>query len=114
MNIEAIDRQLADIQPNIDALIERKRILECHKRGLQSLEFIRANNITRNDVEMSSPGDGKPWFGDIWKFGKWLKTNSKKRFCEWNGGIYFTAEIIAERMSEIAPGRVEDLPKEPA
>lgn len=106
---------LSEVRQEIEAIKEKLRPLFARMDELSRLEkdiesklWIEANKVTRDQVEMSS-GDDKPTFGDVYTFGNWLKLNSKKRFCEWNERIYFSAEIIRGRMCD-SPGRVSELP----
>lgn len=94
----------AEIQPLADSLQKLKR----QKREVDSRDFIAANRITREDVEMSS-GDKKPWFGTVWLFGEWLAGNSKKVWAEWNGRIYHAADLVNGRKPDM-PGETDHLP----
>ena len=108
MTIEQVKRELADIADKMKPLAARAEVLNRERRRLQSIAFIEANGVRKDDVEMSS-GNGKPWFGTVWEFATWLKTNSTKRFCEWNESIYFTAEIVRGRMDQEAPATIREL-----
>jgi len=113
MSIQAIEAELQSIDDQMRPLRARAATLKNELRRLRSLAFIEANNVTIDDVELSS-GDGKPWFGHINSFAAWLRQNSTRRFCEWNGQLYFTAEIIARRMDPNAMGRMAELNDTPA
>ena len=100
-----IDRLNAQIEP-----IARERdILEREESDALSREFIAANEITLDCIEMSR-GDGKPYFGTVWKFGKWLYRNSKKPWAEWNGLIYSTMDLINGSMPK-TNGKISTLEK---
>ncbi len=74
----------------------------------ESRQFIEANTITREDVQMSS-GDEMPWHGSAWEFAEWMRANKvTKKWCEWNGIIYHVSDILNSRMSS-TPGRTEHL-----
>ena len=106
--IEAIDLQLAEISEQLKPLLLRKEVLEQERRELASRAFIEANAITKDDVESSS-GDGKPWFGTVGEFIKWLRVQEKqRRFAEWNGTIYFTSDLLSGRMPDM-PASISDL-----
>ena len=108
--IVQIERELKQIQLQIDPLAERSDRLNREIQRLRSLEFITLNHVRKEDIEMSI-GDGKPWFNTIWDFAEWLKLNSTKRFCEWNERIYFMAQIINGSMSHgETPGTIRELP----
>lgn len=109
MTLHQIARELASVEAELRPLLSRKESLEREERRLRSQAFIDANGVTRWNIEMSS-GDDKPRFQMITGFADWMrKANCQKRFCEWNGFIYFTAEVLAGRLDRDAPGRVEDL-----
>ena len=109
MTVEEVELELADIAEQMRPLRKRSADLQRELRRLRSKAFISANRVERDDVEMSS-GDGKPWFGTVFEFAKWMKANkTTKRFCEWNETIYFTAEIIAGRMDPDASATINEL-----
>jgi len=104
-------RQIEEIEAAIRPLAAKLEILRRHKRDADSREFIAVNRIDRQDVEMSS-GDGKPFFGDSYAFGNWLRSHGcKKRWAEWNGRIYHASDLMIGRMGE-SPGCVEHLPND--
>lgn len=109
MTIEAIDNELARIESQVKPLLATMDALRRQRRELASKAFITANGITKADVELSS-GDGKPWFGMVQEFVKWLKTQSShKRFAEWNETIYFTTDLLAGRMPLDMPATIREL-----
>jgi len=108
MTLAQIEAEIEQIAGQMKPLIARTEALNRERRRLKSVAFIEANSVRIEDVEMSS-GDGKPWFGTAWEFGKWLKANSDKRFCEWNETIYFTAELAEGRMDSKASGTISEL-----
>lgn len=104
----SLAREIAALEAEIQPLADRLQKLKRQKREVDSRDFIAANRITREDVEMSS-GDKKPWFGTAWEFGKWIAANSKKRWAEWNGRIYHAADLVNGRMPDM-PGETDHLP----
>ncbi len=112
--IEQIERELANIEEQRLQLTRRSCDLTQEHSRLRSKAFIAANGICREDVQMMD-ADDVPWLPHVLAFAEWLRANSTKRFCEWCGVIYFTAEIMniqtfRDRMPRDAPGRIEDLP----
>jgi hypothetical protein len=106
--IENIDRELAKIDAAAEPLRRRRADLEREKRMLLSQQFLDANEITMDDVELSS-GDGKPWFGHVKSFVDWMKEHgTTKRFAEWNTVIYFTQDLLAGRMPSM-PATIDHL-----
>lgn len=104
-----LQRQIYEVEAAIAPLQDRLCRLMGQKRKADSIAFIAANRITRDDVEMSD-GKDKPWFGDVWTFAKWIKANRPdKLWAEWNGSIYHAADLIAGRMPDM-PGCTDDLP----
>lgn len=108
MTYAEIQSEISAIDSTMKPLKDRRRQLIEDATRLKSLAWIDANGVKLEDVELSD-GDGKPWFGDINTFAEWLKANSKKRFCEWNTGVFFTSDIIAGRMDWANCGRLEHL-----
>jgi hypothetical protein len=104
----SLARQIAALETELKPLLDRMATLRRKEREALSREFIAANQITREDVEMSS-GHGKPWFGTVYEFGKWLARQSGKVWAEWNGRIYHAADLANGRMPDM-PGEVDHLP----
>jgi len=73
---------------------EKSRIQNTIDKRRSSIVFIKENNITKSNTEHSDTEDGL-WFGHFSKFGEWLENNSKKKWCEWNGVIYLTSDIVS-------------------
>jgi len=100
--IKTVERELAPLE-------RRMQFLETERRRLESKRFIEVNGVTKDNLQISR-GDGIPHFGEVNDFIKWLKeTKCKKRFCEWNGSILFTAELIIGSCCLVSAGRVQDL-----
>lgn len=108
MTLKEVEAELRFIAEQMKPLMKRSSELNRERRRLKSIAFIEANGVRREDVEMSS-SDDKPWFGNIMQFGEWLKSNSNKRFCEWNEMIYFTVEVVNGRMDPDAAGTIREL-----
>lgn len=70
-------REITALETQLKPLLDRMATLHQKERDLLFREFIAANRIIRENVEMSS-GDGKEWFGNAYEFGKWIAANSKK------------------------------------
>jgi hypothetical protein len=100
--------EIATLEIQLKPLLDRMATLRRKERDALSREFIAANRITREDVEMSS-GDGKEWFGTAYDFGKWIAANSEKLWAEWNGRIYHAADLVNGRMPYM-PSEVDHLP----
>ncbi len=107
MTIAELEDQVASTQAQIAPLASRLEQLNRQLREAKSRQFISANNITKEDVEMSS-GDGKPWFGIVTDFEDWLRDNSSKRWAEWNGRIYNASDLIRHKMPD-SPGETRHL-----
>ena len=109
--LEELNQQIVNLDETIAKLSHQRMTLQNQKQTIQSIRWIEANNVKKSDVEKSD-GVGKPYFFHIAKFSDWLiaqGNENTKRFCEWNGVIYFTSEIIAGRMMPNQPGRYCDL-----
>jgi hypothetical protein len=104
-----IQAEIRKLNEQIEPLQRARDELKREESEVLSREFIAANNITLDDIEMSN-GEEKPWFGHAYAFGEWLKTNSKKPWAEWNGGIYHAADLINKHMRQ-TNGMVSTLEK---
>ena len=99
-----IDATKQALQP----LLAKLETLNRRREKLESLAFIAAKKITRDDIQMSS-GDGMPWHGTAWDFGRWMRTHAcTKLWAEWNGRIYRAADLMAGRLPDM-PARVDDI-----
>lgn len=102
---QEIEKLRAELAPKEIAM----RRLERDYRDALSREFISANGITADQVELSS-GESKPYFGHIREFIKWLIwQRPRKRWAEWNGTLYRVSDLIANNWSE-SPARVHHVP----
>ena len=109
---ESLEHELADVKQQIKPLRARQIKLESQLRKVHSLEFIRVNQITLADVELSR-GERKPWFAYAIHFGDWMRHNGcTKRFCEWCGVLTQTSDLMAGRCVP-TPGNLEDVKDEP-
>ena len=102
---------IAEVDEEMRPLLEMKASLSRQLMKAESEDFIRANKITKSNVQHCD-GDDLPRFGIIYKFGEWCEKFSDKPWCCWNGALYQTSEIIRGRIARDAPGRYEDLPTE--
>lgn len=106
---QEIQEEISKIDVKIRPWADRRDELERDLRKVKSANFITAFGITLDNIEMSK-GTSKPFFHHVYRFGVWLKeVECQKEFCEWNGRIYFTAEVIGGHLDPNATGRVEDL-----
>lgn len=109
MTIQEIQSELRSIDAQIDPLVRRKNQLLNNLRTLRSLAWIEANGVRLKDVQLSS-GDGIPWHGTIDAFREWLASRiKKKRFCEWNGRLFVTSDVVAGSFDMNGPGQLCDL-----
>jgi len=107
--LEAVEAELAATKAQLDPLIERRMVLFRRRDKLRSVAFIQANDITLDEVERSD-GPGKPFFQTLLAFRDWMRKNvTNRRWFEWNGTIYSTAELLADRVDWNSPGRIEDV-----
>lgn len=90
--IKFVDELLEPLNRKRGALVSD--FWECKSR-----DFIAANGITLSDVE-AVEGPGKPWFGEIKEFRKWLEENSERPWCEFNGMIFSRADVISGKMTK--------------
>lgn len=108
MNIQDTELQIEELNFKLEPLIRKKQELNRRLRQLKSIDYIDSKGIKKDDVE-SCTGDDRPWFGTITSFTNWLKMNSTKKYCDWNGWIYEISELIEGRMDQNPLGMCEDL-----
>ena len=108
MEIIEIEDALLALNESISPLLAEKSRLNRLLSNAKSVKFISDNHITKSDVQRCDD-EGMQYFGRVDTFGKWLKSNSTKDWCCWNGSLYKTSEIIQGRMARTADGRYEDL-----
>ena len=101
--IEKLDIQLKDLDSQVEKLMNKKRRIQSTINKEKSLIFIKENNITKENTQCCDVEDG-PYFGHISKFAKWLKKNSNKKWCEWNGSIFLTSDVVNDKY-EYTDGR---------
>ena len=108
MTIETLEKEIEDLELKMQPLRSLKAKRERQLNTEKSKKFIADNSITKSKVQRSD-GDGVPYHGDVYNFGKWMVTNSTKAWCCWNGRLYESQEIVAGRMARDAIGMYEDL-----
>jgi len=105
-------RKIFIIEQQVNPLLANLNLLKLQHRDALSREFIAANRITLADVEMSD--DASDEFGNFFatpcRFGKWVAKNTTKKWTEWHGRIYHTADLAANKMPDM-PGLIQHLPK---
>ena len=106
-NSTEIEKEIADLQKQLRDPLARLNFLSKELSDAKSHEYIKANNIKRDDVQFSS-GNDMPWFGDVWTFATWCRSNSEKNWAEWNHRIYRMSDLLEGRRPE-SPARVEHL-----
>lgn len=108
--LSELQKEIETVRSRIEPLSAELTSLLKQKRHARSVEFITANKIVEDDVELSD-GEGKPWFGNVWAFANWMKlTQSSKRWAEWNGIIYYASDLLNGKFPNDMPGMVSDLP----
>jgi len=109
MTLEDCLHEIRILDDRLAPLEKRMSFLEGERCRLESLRFIEVNGVTEDNLQRLR-GDGIPFFDEVDDFIKWLKeTKCEKRFCEWNGSILFTAELITGLGRLVSSGRVQDL-----
>jgi len=104
-SIEEIERQIQETKEKVSPLLAKMQRLQMELSGEKSRNWIKLHSVTRNKVE-SPPSD----IYSLDQFGKWLKKHSSKQFCEWNGVILNTSEVILNRVNwNDCHGRYADL-----
>lgn len=109
--IEDVEAEMRDVELQLAPLNKRMEQLYRERERLRSLRWIEANGVRRDDVYFSSD----PEFLGIMVFDSMAATIRRitgrwKRFVEWNGVLYHTAEVIDGNLVRDAPGRAKDLP----
>ncbi len=107
MNIQEIETEIKTVEAEIAPLSANLVQLRRELSRLKSKEFIRVNEIKKEDVE-SPDGEDRPWFGDAYSFGKWMRKNSTRPWCSWNGILVRSSDLKNGDFRQTA-GLVEDL-----
>lgn len=95
--IEVIENCILELTNQRDALIR-------HKEEQESKEWISINNITLEDIERP---EFQHWHISL--FIEFLKGKDNcKKFCEWNGRIYYTNDVI-QNIHVMTPGLFKDV-----
>lgn len=108
MNIDKLTQELEETKSEINILMRKQSSIAGQIAVLKSQKFIFENSITRYQVQCSEGGN-IPFFNTIYQFGHWLRDNSNKPWCCFNGTLYKSQEIIEGRMDRNAVGRYKDL-----
>ena len=108
MKSDDIKLKLDEIGEQLKPLLFLQNRLKRDLAKALSIEFIKVNCLTK-DVVQSSNGNDIPWFGYVGTFADWLRSNSTLTWCEWNGTLYRTIDILSGRMPVDAPGKYDDL-----
>jgi len=108
MNREA---ELEQVRTQISALkVQELTILESIRHDI-AMEWIKANDVTIDQVHRSDLPVGGTMFMVSDDFVKWVESLPvQKRFCEWNYDIYFKDDLKARRW-EAAKAKLKDLQK---
>lgn len=91
-----IEHDIENTRIQIQPLMNQQGRLNKELREAKSEEFIRANDVTIDDIEMSDSNGA--YFGTIWEFTDEVLRKSTKRFAEWNGQIHFVSDLTNGRM----------------
>jgi hypothetical protein len=102
-----LDQEIKQLEDEFTVLTQKLQTKRAEKRKIISRQFIEANSITWDDVEKTDVPNHH--FNHISSFSEWLATNSKKRFAEWNGRIYFRSDLVDGMMRDTG-GFTDDLP----
>ncbi len=110
MTSEQIQAEIDRLNARLKPLLAERDALNHQCRDARSREFIAANRITLDQVQLSS-GDGVPWFGDLKPFADWLiATKCRKRWAEWNGCLFMVSELSHYRADWSTTGYLEHVP----
>lgn len=96
-HLESLQCEISELETTIAPLERKLAFLRRWRDDLLGRAFVEGHKIRREDVEFSE-GEGKPWFGHISEFVKWLSAHSTKEWAEWNTVIYRASDLRAGRM----------------
>ena len=96
-HLESLQCEISELETTIAPLERKLAFLRRWRDDLLGRAFVEGHKIRREDVEFSE-GEGKPRFGHICGFVKWLCAHNTKDWAEWNTVIYRTEDLIAGRM----------------
>ncbi len=104
-----VDQEIDSLDVQINSLIARKNFLINQREHSESKEWIQETGISVNDIE-------RPMFRHIHmsQFIEYLQekslVNDCRKFCEWNGRIYYVPDFLSKRLSNVTPGIYSDVP----
>jgi len=114
-------KELSEIESQITKLNKREIELNQLLDKCQSKRWIRANNVTLDDITISGsladsiarkvPND-MPYFTVVNQFKDWMQKNDiRTRYFEWNKRIYNRLEFYeSNRLPSRRVARIEDVP----
>lgn len=109
--IEDVEAEMRDVELQLAPLNKRMEQLYRERERLRSLQWIEAKGVRRDDVYFSSDPEFRGVITvDVMAALIRRITGNRKRFVEWNGVLYHTAEVIDGNLVRDAPGRAEHLP----
>ena len=110
MVVERLEKRLKEVELELNSLLGLKNNLSEQLATVKSVQFIVKNRITKSQVQRCDDEE-VPYFNDIYGFSDWMRINSVKTWCCWNGSLYETSEIAMGRMARTPIGRYEDVPE---
>ena len=108
MQKEELRERIESLSAEVDNGKDELRKLKNELRELESREYIQANQITAENLELSE-GEDKPYFPHIQDFSFWLLQHSDKKYAEWNEVIMEQKDLKEGRLV-YTPARVRHVP----
>lgn len=111
MTLEEMLARVDVIQSIIDPLNTELDLLCTEIRRLKAAEWIAANGVTRDNVQLTMGGSpGVPFFEELKQAKEWVATQSVHHpFVEWNGQIFSRENFMQSRMVWNSTANVSDL-----
>lgn len=100
MTLEEMLARIEAIEVITDPLMEELGALEMEIRKLKAAEWIAANGVTKDNVQLTMGGSpGVPFFEELKQAKEWVATQTVSHpFVEWNGQIFSRENFMQSRM----------------
>lgn len=85
--LDSINQEIANIKKMMQPLLDKQLDIRQQIKIVESKKKIKELGLTLDQVQLSS-GDGVPYKSHMMAFQEWCKSNSSKKYIEWNYCIF--------------------------
>ena len=107
MKVLKLEAAIKKVDEELKPILAKRRDLTEQLAKEKSIAFIDVNHLKKRSVLSSNDPSVRHW--GLFSFFKEQLQYSNKDWCEWNGKIYLTSEILKGHIDPDACGRYEDL-----